>query len=80
MNYIKSQSSTEFLILTGLGFLIVMVFIALSANEVKEFRDQKEFFLLKDLALKLQKEASIAASVEEAMKEHLPFRTSLKIQ
>ncbi|HJN57254.1 MAG: hypothetical protein QF436_00930 [Candidatus Woesearchaeota archaeon] len=65
MNYIKSQSSTEFLILTGLGFLIVMVFIALSANEVKEFRDQKEFFLLKDLALKLQKEASIAASVED---------------
>jgi|TARA_B100001964_G_scaffold235014_1_gene294411 hypothetical protein len=42
-----------------------MVFIALSANEVKEFRDQKEFFLLKDLALKLQKEASIAASVED---------------
>ena len=60
----KTQSSLEFLTLIGLAFLVVILFVALSANEVKEFRDQKEFFLIKDLSLKLQKEVSIAATVE----------------
>jgi len=60
-----SQSSMEFLILIGFAFLAVILIVALSANEVKKFRDQKEFFLIKDLALKLQKEVSIAASVED---------------
>lgn len=61
----KSQSSMEFFTLVGLAFVAVIIFVAASANEVKEFRDQKEFFLIKDLALKLQKEVSIAASVED---------------
>lgn len=61
----KSQSSMEFFTLVGLAFVAVIIFVAVSANEVKEFRDQKEFFLIKDLALKLQKEVSIAASVED---------------
>lgn len=55
----------EFFTLVGLAFVAVIIFVAVSANEVKEFRDQKEFFLIKDLALKLQKEVSIAASVED---------------
>lgn len=61
----KAQSSMEFFILTGLAFLAVIIFVAASANEAREFRDQKEFFLIKDLALKLQKEVALAASVEE---------------
>ena len=60
-----SQSSIEFFFFTALAFLILILFMAISANEVKEFRDQKEFFLIKDLALKLQKEVGIAASVED---------------
>ena len=60
----KSQSSIEFFVLTGLAFIMVIIIVAASANEVKEFRDQKEFFLIKDLALKLQKEVTIASSVE----------------
>lgn len=60
----KSQSSMEFFTLVGLAFLVVIIFVAVSANEVKEFRDTKEFLLIKDLALKLQKEVAIAASVE----------------
>jgi hypothetical protein len=55
----------EFFTLTGLAFLAVIFFVAASASEVKEFRDQKEFFLIKDLSLKLQKEVAIAASVED---------------
>ena len=64
MGSLKAQSSMEFFTLTGLAFLAVIIFVAASANEAKEFRDQKEFFLIKDLALKLQKEVAIAASVE----------------
>ena len=61
----KSQVSIEFFTLIGLAFLMLIIIVAASANEVKEFRDRKEFFLIKDLALKLQKEVSIAASVED---------------
>ena len=60
----KAQSSMEFFTLVGLAFLMTILFVVLSANETKEFRDQKEFLLIKDLALKLQKEVSIANSVE----------------
>jgi len=61
----KAQSSMEFFMLIGLAFLAVIIFTAISANEVKEFRDQKEFFLIKDLALKLQKEVTLAADAED---------------
>jgi len=61
----KAQSSMEFFILVGLAFVAVIFFVGFSVNEVREFRDAKEFFLIKDLALKLQKEVGIAASVED---------------
>ncbi|MFH0867868.1 MAG: hypothetical protein V1831_01015 [Candidatus Woesearchaeota archaeon] len=61
----KSQMFIEFFILIGLAFLAVILFVAASANEISEFKDTKEFLLIKDLALKLQKEVNIANSVEE---------------
>lgn len=61
----KSQMFMEFFILIGLAFLMTILFIVASANEIGEFRDTKEFLLIKDLALKLQKEVTIANSVEE---------------
>ena len=60
-----SQSSIEFFTLVGLGLVVAIFFVAFSINEVKEFGDQKEFFLIKDLALKLQKEVGVAANVED---------------
>ena len=65
MEFLKAQSSMEFFLLVGLAFLATILFVGLSANEIKEFRDTKEFLIIKDLALKLQKEVSIAATVEE---------------
>ena len=61
----KGQSSIEFFTLVGLAFLTAIFFMTASANEAREFRDKKDFFLIKDVALKLQKEATIAASVEK---------------
>src|SRR3989338_10855359 len=65
MRHEKAQSSMEFFMLIGLAFLATTIFLAASANEVNEFSNNKKFFLVRDLALKLQKEATIAASVEE---------------
>ena len=65
MKYLKAQSSMEFFTLVGLAFLTVILFVAVSANEAREFKDKKEFLLVKDLSLKLQKEVAIAASVED---------------
>ena len=58
----NAQSSMEFVVLVGLTFLVAILFVAISANEIREFRDTKEFFLIKDMALKLQKEVGIANS------------------
>ena len=60
-----SQSSIEFFTLVGLGLVVAIFFVAFSINEVKEFGDKKEFFLIEDLALKLQKEVGVAANVED---------------
>jgi len=57
----KAQSSMEFFTLMGLAFLGTILFVVASIHEVKELRDQKEFFLIKDLALKLQKEVALAS-------------------
>ena len=61
----KSQSSMEFFALVGLAFLAAILFAAIAVNEVEEFSDQKESLMIKDLALRLQKEVAIAASVED---------------
>ena len=60
-----SQSSIEFFTLVGLGLVVAIFFVAFSINEIQEFGDKKEFFLIKDLALKLQKEVGVAANVED---------------
>jgi len=60
-----SQSSIEFFTLVGLGLVVAIFFVAFSINEIEEFGDKKEFFLIKDLALKLQKEVGVAANVED---------------
>jgi len=74
---IKSQSSTEFLIFAGLGFVMVIIFVILAVNEVKEFSDTKEFFLVKDLALKLQKEIFIASSVSDGYERSFDLPSKL---
>ena len=61
----KSQLSMEFFTLAGMAFLAAIIFAGLSVNEMREFKDAKDFFLIKDLGLKLQKEVSIASYVED---------------
>jgi len=65
MKKIKSQVAVEFLIFVGMGFLIVILFTAMVAKQTKEVYDVKEDILVKDLALKVQSEFNLAATVEE---------------
>jgi len=78
MKNIKSQSAMEFLILIGLAFLATILFVTISVNEIKEFKSQKDFFLIKDLALKLQKEVSIAATVEDGYERNFDLPNKLE--
>lgn len=64
----KSQSSMEFFTLIGLAFLAAAMIIAVSAKEMREFKDNSDFALIKDLGFKLQKEIGIAAYVEDGYK------------
>ena len=61
----KSQLSMEFFMLAGLAFIAVIIFVGASGREIGELRDTKDFLLIKDLGLKLQKEVSIASYVED---------------
>lgn len=61
----KSQISAEFIVFIGLAFLIAIAFQIASLDQLKDFRIQKESEAVKDMALKLQKEMLIAATVED---------------
>lgn len=61
----KAQISAEFFVFLGLGFLIAIAFDIASINQLNDFRTEKESEAVRDLALKLQMELSIAANVED---------------
>src|SRR3989344_4150014 len=61
----KAQISAEFFVFVGLAFLVAIAFEVVSLDQLNDFRIQKESEAIKDLALKLQKELLIAATVED---------------
>src|SRR3989338_1943238 len=63
--YSKAQISAEFRSFLGLAFLVAIAFEIASLEQLNEFRLQKENEAVNDLALKLQKELLIAATVED---------------
>ena len=65
MKNIKCQVVTEFLIFVGIGFIVAIIIISILSNETKEFYNNKEDILVKDLALKVQSEINLAATVED---------------
>lgn len=61
----KSQVAAEFLLLSGLALVAAIVFISISLSQTKTLQDTKEFLLIKDIALKIQSEISIASNAED---------------
>ena len=61
----KAQVSAEFFVLLGLAFLVAIAFEFASLSQLYDFTIKKESDAVKDLALKLQKELLVAATVED---------------
>ena len=61
----KAQISAEFFIFVGMAFIIAIFFSVSSTDQLNFFRIQNENGAVKDLALKLQKEVFLAATVED---------------
>jgi hypothetical protein len=51
--------------LVGLAFMIAIAFQIISLDQLSEFRHRQESESVKDIALKLQKELLLAATVED---------------
>ena len=73
----KAQVSAEFFILMGFVFLIAVAFEIASIGQLNDFRLQKENDAVQDLALKLQKEVILAASVEDGYSRTFTIPASL---
>ena len=61
----NAQVSAEFFIFVGMAFIIAISFSMASIGQLNYFRLQNENDAVKDLALKLQKEVLLAATVED---------------
>jgi uncharacterized protein (UPF0333 family) len=73
----KGQISMEFFILVGLASLLVIIFIMATLDQIKEFQDEREFLLIKDVALKLQAEIYLAATAEDGYQRQFTLPSKL---
>lgn len=74
----KSQVSMEFFILVGAALLMVIVFSFASLDHLEDFEDQREYNLVKDIALKLQTEIYLAATSEEGYRRQFDIPDKLE--
>jgi len=61
----NSQISIEFMMMSGLALITAIIFVSVSLAQAKNLQQTKELLLLKDIALKIQKEVSIASYTED---------------
>ncbi len=60
----KSQIIAEFVIMTGIAMVFAIMFI-IAVGQNKSLQDTKEFFLLKDIGLKIRDEISMTSNAED---------------
>lgn len=68
----------EFFILVGAALLMVIVFSFASLDHLEDFEDQREYNLVKDIALKLQTEIYLAATSEEGYRRQFDIPDKLE--
>jgi hypothetical protein len=64
----KAQSSFEFLLLVGIVFLFVVIFVGATYTDVATLSKKREFLAVKDIAMVMQNELVLAAQVEDGYK------------
>jgi len=74
----KSQTAIEFVVLVGLVALTAVIFMLASLGQIKEFQDRKEYILIKDMALKLQTEVTLAATSEDGYQRQFTLPDKLE--
>ena len=74
----KSQTAIEFFVLVGLVALTVVIFMLASLGQIKEFQDKGEYILIKDMALKLQAEVTLAATSEDGYQRQFTIPDKLE--
>jgi len=74
----KSQTAIEFFVLVGLVGLTVVIFMLASLGQIKEFQDKGEYILIKDMALKLQTEVTLAATSEDGYQRQFTLPDKLE--
>ena len=61
----KAQGAFEFLILIGIAFAAVVVFLIASFSDIDELTQKKEFMMLKEQGDRMHSEISLALRVED---------------
>jgi len=60
-----AQAGIEFMALVGIALFVVLVFTLMAAQEVKEYSIKREYALISDVGMMIQKEMILAGSVED---------------
>lgn len=61
----KSQIGMEFMLFSGIALITAIIFVSISFSQTKDLYDTKEFLLVKDIALKIDKEIAITSYVQD---------------
>ena len=61
----KSQITSEFIIFSGIALIASIIFISISVSQLKTLYETKELLLVKDVALKIEKEIDITSDIED---------------
>lgn len=61
----KSQTSTEFILVSGILAVMMLVFIGIASNQVNDYQTEREYILLNDIAYYIQKEIFLASLSED---------------
>ncbi len=73
----KSQVAMEFIMLIALAFMILIVFTAVTRNQVVDIRKDNEYVALKDIVHAVQSEITIATNVEDGYTRQFSIPGSL---
>jgi len=76
---IKAQTSTEFLFLIIIVYMVSLIFTVVSLNQERDINYQREYLLLKDVGLKIQSEISLAAYTEDGYSRVFEIPNKLEI-
>jgi hypothetical protein len=65
---LKAQVAFEFIILIGIGLIMLIIFVSSTSDHAERLNSQRDFIVLKDISYKIQNEINLASQVKEGYK------------